>query len=124
MVLPGVTLESLFSHKNAWPIPEQRSDQCLLDLEPDLLRNLIHPTSKNTILVEQKLRTEAILAYSKKMILCGPERTAEHSSLQIRRQRSELLVRRNQGESQCAEQMVIGNGAADSCHPVVSVTDL
>jgi len=67
VVLPG------FSHKNAWPIPEQRRDQCLLDLEPDLLRNLIHPTSKNTILVEQKLRTEAILAYSKKMILCGTE---------------------------------------------------
>ena len=46
------------------------------------------------------------------------------ASLQIRRRRSELLVRRNRGESQCAEQMVIGNGAADSCHPVVSVTDL
>ena len=67
VVLPG------FSHKNAWPIPEQRSDQYLLDLEPDLLRNLIHPPSKNTTLVEQKPRTEAILSYSKKMILCGTE---------------------------------------------------
>jgi len=72
VVLPGVTMESLLANKNAWPIPEQRSDQCLLDLEPDLLRNLIHPTSKKA----------------------GPrpERTAGHSSLQIRRRRSELLV--------------------------------